>query len=596
MKTRIFLLSLILSFLVSSVTGQTGKNIKVACIGNSITYGAGIKKREKNSYPAQLQKMLDDKYTVKNFGVSGRTLLSKGDHPYIKEQAFKNSLEWEPDIVIIMLGTNDSKPQNRIYIKDDFEKDYLKLIKAFDTLPSHPEIYVVAPVPVFKQCCGIQNDVVKNEVYPIVKKIANEEEIHFIDLFNKMSGYGNLFPDGVHPDAKGSEIMAKIIFDNIKIEKEPLKCADYHIHRGDLCNSFVKFEKEKKGTIAFLGGSITYNPGWRDSVCNYFKNRFPETEFKFIAAGISSFGSTENAFRLERDVLSKGPVDLLFVESAVNDAGKRRSKEEILRAMEGIVVHTRKENPKTDIIFMYFADPRKIKDYNSGKVPEIIQLHEKVAKHYNIPAINLAKEVTDRINAGEFTWKNDFKSIHPSPFGQGIYARSIIKFLTDSFITCEKENKKIENHIFPSIMDEFCYDKGKLIPAKEIKPAKGWKFYKIWKPEIEAKTRDNFVDVPMLAGSYPVKPLEFTFKGTAVGIAVAAGPDAGIVEYKIDEGEWKTKNLFTQHSKIYYLPWYYVLEDTLQYGNHTLKLRLSQEKDKNSLGQKCIIRYFLVNE
>jgi len=97
------------------------KPIKLACIGNSITFGSGIPDRVKNSYPGQLALMLGDKWEVRNFGVSGRTLLSKGDNPYIKEQFYKNVLAWQPDVITIKLGTNDSKPQNWKY-KDEFEK------------------------------------------------------------------------------------------------------------------------------------------------------------------------------------------------------------------------------------------------------------------------------------------------------------------------------------------------------------------------------------------------------------------------------------------------------------------------------------------
>jgi len=192
---------------------------------------------------------------------------------------------------------------------------------------------------------------------------------------------------------------------------------EFHIHRNGIRNSLLKFQREKKGRVAFLGGSITYNGGWRDSICKYLQNRFPETEFEFIAAGIPSMGTTPAAFRLERDVLSGGPVDLLFEEAAVNDATNGRSNQEQISAIEGIVRHVRRENPATDIVIMHFVDPEKMETYRSGQVPDVIQNHEKVAAHYNIPTINLEKEVTERINAGEFTWDDDFKNLYPSPFG-----------------------------------------------------------------------------------------------------------------------------------------------------------------------------------
>jgi sialidase-1 len=369
----------------------------------------------------------------------------------------------------------------------------------------------------------------------------------------------------------------------------------YHVLRGRIDHALVKFETLKKGRIAFLGGSITYNPGWRDSLMQYFNLRFPETEFEFIQAGIPSFGSTENAFRMERDLFQKGAVDLLFVEAAVNDALKGRSDQEILRAMEGIVRHAKFYDPATDIVFMYFVDPQKIEDYHSHKSPHIIKLHDSIARYYNIPAINLAREVTDRLDAGEFSWENDFKNLHPSPFGQGVYARSMISFLNVAF------DQKISNVSteptapLPSPMDPYCYDNGKLVEAYKITTTDGWKKIKNWKPDLKARTRNNYVNVPMMVGTYPTAPIVFDFEGNAVGIAVAAGPDAGIVQYRIDHGPWQNQDLFTKHSELYYLPWYYVLADGLQTGKHRLEIKLSKNKNEKSVGEKCMIRYFFYN-
>ena len=212
MKKKILLLIAIV--LNINVWGQEQVITKVACIGNSITYGSGIYDRMENSYPAQLGTRLGQDYETKNYGLSGRTLLSDADHPYMAETMFFKALNWHPDIVIIMLGSNDSKPHNWKY-KEEFESDYLKIIMAFDTLISNPEIYLVAPVPVFKPCCSISDDVVKNEIFPLVKALTEKKHLHFIDLYYPLIKMGDMFPDGVHPNAQGSGEMAKIIYKNI---------------------------------------------------------------------------------------------------------------------------------------------------------------------------------------------------------------------------------------------------------------------------------------------------------------------------------------------------------------------------------------------
>ena len=368
----------------------------------------------------------------------------------------------------------------------------------------------------------------------------------------------------------------------------------FHTHRQSLKNSFLKFQNEKEGRVVFLGGSITHNPGWRDSVCVYLQRRFPETTFDFISAGIPSMGSTPGAFRFSRDVLARGPVDLLFEEAAVNDDTNRRTPAQITRGMEGIVRHAFLANPACDLVIMHFVDPGKMDDYRAGKVPEVIQLHEAVAKHYNISTLNLAKEVTERIDAGEFDWEHDFKNLHPSPFGQNIYYQSIRTFLENEF-SKNYFGEKVSDVVMPQPIDQDCYDNGVLVEPNPQKKIKGWEMVKNWKPTDGKSTRANYVNVPMLVGSYPGEIIKFHFKGNATGIAVAAGPDAGIIEYSVDNEPWKKQDLFTQWSEGLHLPWYYTLASGLKSGRHTLQLRISEEKNEKSTGNICRIRYFYFN-
>lgn len=375
---------------------------------------------------------------------------------------------------------------------------------------------------------------------------------------------------------------------------EKLPSRKYHAHRSALKNSFLKFSTEKKGRVVFLGGSITHNQGWRDSVCNYLTQKFPETKFDFINAGIPSMGSTPGAFRFKRDVLKNGQVDLLFEEAAVNDDTNGRTPTEIIRGMEGIVRHALTANPACDIVLMYFADPGKTEHYNTQEIPPEIALHDSVAKHYNIPAINLAKEVAERIDAGEFSWENDFKDLHPSPFGQNIYFQSIRVFLEEEWKTSFQAEKMSEKEI-PAAIDEYSYSNGKLVEPNPRKSFKGWKLVNNWQPADDKETRPNYVNVPILEGSYPGKIIKFHFKGNAVGIAVAAGPDAGIIEYSVDNHPWKKQDLYTQWSNFLHLPWYYTLESGLQNRNHTLQIRVSENKNPKSQGNVCRIRYFFFN-
>ena len=192
--------------------------VRVACIGNSITFGAGIRNRSRDSYPSVLARMLGDNYWVKNFGVSARTMLNKGDHPYMNEPAYKNALAFNPNIVVIKLGTNDSKSFNWKY-KADFMKDAQTMIDAFKVLPSQPKIYLCYPSKAYLTGDGINDDIISKEIIPMIKKLAKKNNLSVIDLHTAMDGMPEIFPDRIHPNEKGAQVMAKAVYQSISALK-----------------------------------------------------------------------------------------------------------------------------------------------------------------------------------------------------------------------------------------------------------------------------------------------------------------------------------------------------------------------------------------
>jgi sialidase-1 len=248
-----------------------------------------------------------------------------------------------------------------------------------------------------------------------------------------------------------------------------------------------------------------------------------------------------------------------------------------------------------DIVIMHFVDPDKMAEYRRNIVPYEIQNHEKVAAHYQIPTINLAKEVTERIDNGEFNWEKDFKNLHPSPFGHHIYYRSMKSFLDSCWKAPVHQNDKLTDYPLPEKLNEACYNSGVLIPAAACKAPHGWKSDPDWKPADKTGTRADFVNVPMMIAEGPGRTLKFDFEGNAVGIAVASGLDAGIIEYRIDKGEWHQQDLFTQWSSQLHLPWFCTLGYGLKTARHRLEIRVLPEKNLQSKGTACRIRYFYVN-
>ena len=184
-----------------------GAPAKIACVGDSITFGAAIKNRARNCYPAQLQDLLGLKYTVSNFGFSARTLLKNGDHPYWREKMYQNALGLEPNYVIIKLGTNDVKPKNWQH-KDEFKADLEEFAESFMDLPSRPNVFLSYPVPVQQDKWGINEKSVAEGVIPFVKEVAEELNLHIVDFHKAVPAEAKYFADGVHPNAAGARIMA----------------------------------------------------------------------------------------------------------------------------------------------------------------------------------------------------------------------------------------------------------------------------------------------------------------------------------------------------------------------------------------------------
>lgn len=214
MRRIIFLFPLM--FLVVLFQSCEPSIIKVACVGDSITEGDGLADRANEAYPAVLSHLLGKDYRVLNFGQSGATLLKKGDRPYWEKIAYRNVQAYEPHIIIIQLGTNDSKQQNVPSYPGEFVEDLRAMVDSFQLLPSHPQIYLCKPVPSKENRFNIKDSVLQVEVLPAVEQIAAEKDCKIIDLHTAFADKMDLFPDGVHPDKVGAREVAEVIAKTIK--------------------------------------------------------------------------------------------------------------------------------------------------------------------------------------------------------------------------------------------------------------------------------------------------------------------------------------------------------------------------------------------
>lgn len=191
------------------LVGSTPPAKRIACIGTSITDGYVLP--ESQAYPTQLRTYFNAPDNVLNYGVGGTTLLKKGDNSYWNAEKYTFALQWKPTVVIIEFGTNDSKKQNWVH-KSEFKADYLALINTFRQLASSPKIYLCLPPPAFNQNFDIDPEVLRNEVTPLIREVAAENNLPLIDLYTPLAGSPSLFVDGIHPNAQGAVIIADVVY------------------------------------------------------------------------------------------------------------------------------------------------------------------------------------------------------------------------------------------------------------------------------------------------------------------------------------------------------------------------------------------------
>lgn len=207
-----FLLSLFCLALCLPMAGRD--RIKVACVGNSVTYGYGLKDRAHDAYPVRLQAMLGDKYEVRNFGHSGATLLTQGHNPYVKLPEFRAALDFKADLVVIHLGLNDTDPRNWPHHADEFIPNYRALIDSFRVANPKAKIWICLMTPIFHDHPRFDSGtrLWHGLIQQRIRQIAATDNVGLIDLYTPLHSHPDLFPDALHPNPKGALILAKTVF------------------------------------------------------------------------------------------------------------------------------------------------------------------------------------------------------------------------------------------------------------------------------------------------------------------------------------------------------------------------------------------------
>jgi lysophospholipase L1-like esterase len=197
--------------------GNPISEFKIACIGNSITEGGAG--NYFNSWAIQLRGLLGNGYYTENLGVSGTTMSKTGDSPWWNQPQYNYTFGLNPDIILIKLGTNDSKSFN--WKPEQYKTAYLDMIDKFRAMPSHPAIYMVTPAKAYSSAYSISDNTIVMKIIPVLHQIAFEKGVHLIDMYNATSYMSANFPDGIHPNSAGAKVIAQKAKENI-VKSKPV--------------------------------------------------------------------------------------------------------------------------------------------------------------------------------------------------------------------------------------------------------------------------------------------------------------------------------------------------------------------------------------
>jgi len=189
------------SYLASTPYAQGA--IRVACIGDSITHGSG--------YPDQLQTLLGNSYQVRNFGVNGAGASENSSKPYVQQPDFPRAVNYDPEIVIIMLGTNDAKVNNTQDLSS-FHASYEELIREFEALPGDQQVFLVDPPPILNNTLNLSNETLVQDVIPQINQVAGDLNLPTVNVYSVLSNHTEVFGDGVHPNSEGGQLIAAQIY------------------------------------------------------------------------------------------------------------------------------------------------------------------------------------------------------------------------------------------------------------------------------------------------------------------------------------------------------------------------------------------------
>ncbi len=372
-------------------------------------------------------------------------------------------------------------------------------------------------------------------------------------------------------------------------ENDPAVALEFR-QRGGLPNFFQKIERGKTVRIAYLGGSITAANGWRPKTIAWFRQQYPQAKFVEINVAIPGTGSDFHACRLGEDVLSQKP-DLVFLECRVNGGGGFERE-----SVEGVVRHIWRDNPQTDICFVYTIHSPQLKDLQAGRLVGFGEILERVANQYGIPSIDLGVEIAKLEQDGKLTFKgtkpepgkilfaND--GCHPLDDGHEIYCKVIARsMLKMQAISGEKDHTLVEPLV------ENCWETAELLPIRQAQLSSGWTEVDTASDEVYrddyGRTKAMLHDAVKCTQSG--ETITVRWNGTTVGFSDIPYGDISTVDVFIDgkqtiTEERRQREMSYAFSRFWYIP-------TQKPGDHEITLTVKHLPEGQSFyaGQILIV-------
>lgn len=372
--------------------------------------------------------------------------------------------------------------------------------------------------------------------------------------------------------------------------------------RDGIARSAAKLAAGGDFTVAYLGGSITLQRGWRVKYTDWLQKRFPKARVKGVCAGLSGTGSGVGVFRMDEEVLAHDP-DLLFVEFATNDTYINPTT--VRRAMEGIVRKTWRRNPETDIVFVYTIADHMTNCYLRGECPRAASVHESVADRYGVPSLCFGVRVADLLKRGKLVMGLNAEAFpvpaetpdradrvakhlaetgrilfaadgtHPTDAGHELYLQTFASAF-DRLIAPRPANRAAR--LDGAHLDAANYERAKFVPIEEgMLVGKGWSVL----PKDDALAKRFGGRMGAIWQSAEVgDSIRFRFRGSSFGAYDLIGPDGCRLEVRIDGRRqakaWDRFNVWTKKKHLL-LPEYPF--GSCEEGVHDVELRIAPRVD-----------------